>query len=233
MKGLFGQDTLQFMMDIRFNNNKEFMSSHRQEYVSKLRKPYYDLIETLAPTMRKIDPEMEVRPVKALSRIFRDTRFSRDKSPYRDHHWVAFRRQGEPREQAVMFWFEIRLDAASWGLGFWGENRPAMEIFRRRILANPSELIDLLPVLREHQFQLDGASYHRLKPPEGLHGQLHEWYNRKEIYLSKMNINPEWVFQEDLTDRLVSDFTALAPFYHLLRGCYVLGQLNDQNPGFV
>lgn len=221
---MFTNETLQFMAEIRFNNNKEFMASHKQEYIDKVRTPYYRLIEALAPTMLKIDPEMEVQPQKVLSRIFRDTRFSRDKSPYRDHHWIAYRHRGEPRDQAVMFWFEIRLDAVSWGLGFWGENKPAMELLRQRMVSHPRELLNLLPILKECDIAIDGEKYQRMKVPESLPEPLKEWYLRKEIYFIKRNIQPEWVFEPDLKSRLERDFLALAPFYRLLRGFYVLSQ---------
>jgi len=219
----FQPEMLDFMMDIRFNNSKEFMDSHRDQYEKLMKEPYYRLIEALAPAMQKIDLGMEVRPSKCLSRIFRDTRFSHDKSPYRNHHWVSFRRQGEPREQSIMYWFEIRLEVVSWGLGFWGENRNALEIIRRRMTANPRELLGMLPILDERRFQLDGRQYQRKAVPDGLPLALVPWYLSREVYLSKQGIDPAWVFQEGLDKRLIDDFTALAPFYRLFRGSHELG----------
>ena len=51
----FQPEMLDFMMDIRFNNNKEFMDSHRDQYEKLMKEPYYRLIEALAPAMQKID----------------------------------------------------------------------------------------------------------------------------------------------------------------------------------
>ena len=226
MDAIFTPEILEMMMNIRFNNNKEYMTGNREEYISKIRTPYYRLIEILAPYMQEIDPDMEVRPSKVLSRIFRDTRFSHDKSPYRDHHWLAFRHKGTPRDEAVMFWFEIRIEAVNWGLGFWGENRKALDLLRRRMEADPKELISLLPILQNHDFQLQGASYLRMKPPEAFPEVLRSWYPKKEIYLIKQNIQPDWVFQAGFENRLIADFKAMAPFYHLLYGCYELSNLS-------
>ena len=116
----FNSDLLSFCADIRFNNNKEFMDAHRKEYYAKMRDPYYAFIQALAPTMLAIDEDMEVRPHKCLSRINRDTRYTKDKSPYRDHHWVAFRRAAIPKDGMPFYWFEIRLESINWGLGVWG-----------------------------------------------------------------------------------------------------------------
>lgn len=221
-KPIFTPDMLEFMMELRFNNNKAFMSDNRQEYLRRMHAPYYRLIQNLAPGMVAIDPKMEVRPNKVLSRIFRDTRFSKNKEPYRDHHWIAFRRQGEPRDKAVMFWFEIRLENVSWGLGFWGENRKAMEILRRRMISNPAELVSLQRILSEYQFRLEGDKYKRISIPEGLHPELVDWYVRKDIYLVKNQVDASQVFKTGFAKQLIEDFQALAPFYHLLRGSYEL-----------
>ena len=119
------------MPDIRFNNNKEFMAEHRAQYQRMMRDPHYRFIEALTPTMLSIDPQMEVRLTKRC-RIFRTHGFA-DKSPYRDHHWIAFRRVGSRGIKSIMFWFEARVESVSWG---WvsGRKRPAMDVFRRRMI---------------------------------------------------------------------------------------------------
>lgn len=225
----FKQDMLDFMLDIRFNNSKTFMDAHRDEYILKMRTPYYELINSLAPVMQGIDPSMEVRPVKCLSRIFRDTRFSRDKSPYRDHHWVAFRRAGLPREAAPMFWFEVRVEGAGWGLGYWGENKGAMDILRRRMLAHPEEFYQMNRILEQHGFVLAGDTHKRMKIPEKLDPMLLPWYTRKELLMMKTGIGPDIIFKADIQKCLAEDFEALAPIYRLMQGCYDLAVCGGEN----
>ncbi len=214
----------QFMLDIRFNNNKAFMDEHRAEYHSLMRDPYYRLIGALTPTMLAIDPRMEVRPNKALSRIFRDTRFSHDKSPYRDHHWVAFRRQGEPRDQSIMFWFEARMDALSWGLGFWGENRPAMDVFRRRMVADPRGFGKVLTDVTSTGLRLAGDTFKKMKPPEELPKALHPWYVRKELLVARDAEDPSMALTERLLPAVQADYIKMGPLYQLLRGCYEISR---------
>lgn len=224
MKPIFKPDMLEFMMDIRFNNSKTFFLEHKDEYEKKVKQPYLRLIEALTPTMLNIDSGMEVRPYKVLSRIYRDTRFSRDKSPIRDHHWIAFRHTGEPREKAVVYWFEVRLESVSWGLGFWGENRKAMEMLRRRMVAKPDEITDLLRQLDKDQFAVEGSFYSRMQIPDGLPAALQEFYRLKEVYAMKKDIKPESIFEPGFEEKLAADFLALSPMYRLLRGCYELAE---------
>ena len=210
------------MLDIRFNNNKEFMAAHREEYIQKVRDPYYQLIAALTPTMLQIDPGMETRPAKCLSRIFRDTRFSKDKSPYRDHHWVAFRHGGIPKERAPLFWLEIRLEQVNWGLGFWGENREAMRILRHRMLRTPNEFIAFNQTFSTHHFVLSGDTYKRIAIPDDLHPEVATWYTRKELLVGKSKVDPSIIFSAKFADTLINDFLALAPLYQLMQNSYEL-----------
>lgn len=77
----FNSDLLSFYADIRFHNEKAFMDAHRKEYYQKVRDPFYAFIAEMAPVMLSIDPDMEVRPAKCLSRINRDTRYSQGINP--------------------------------------------------------------------------------------------------------------------------------------------------------
>lgn len=217
------------MLNIRFNNSKAFMDANRAAYHRVVRDPYYQLIEALNPTMLQIDPRMELRPHRVLSRIHRDTRFSHDKSPYRDHHWLAFRRAGEEREKAVVFWFELRVEHIMWGLGFWGENRQALDILRRRMLSHPDDLLSLLNALDPKRLKVEGDSYKRMKLPEGLHPKLKQLYVMKDIYITRQNAKQEWAFSERLLPELIEDFQALAPIYQLLRGCHDIAQLEGES----
>ena len=217
------------MMDIRFNNNKTFMQEHREQYIEVMRTPYYQLIESLAPTMLEISPNMEVRPAKCLSRIFRDTRFSHDKSPYRDHHWVAFRQAGVPRMGAPMYWMEIRIEKVSWGLGYWGENKGATDIMRRRMLAKPDEFAVLNKILNKYHYVVAGDEYKRISIPDNLHSAVQSWYPKKELLFIRQNINPDVIFSTRILELLSQEFKALAPIYHMMQGSYELALHEEAN----
>lgn len=220
----FDGDLLSFYADIRFNNNKAFMDAHRKEYYQKVRDPFYAFIEAIAPVMLQIDGEMEVRPHKCLSRVNRDTRYSRDKSPYRDHHWVAFRQAARPKDGAPFYWFEIRLDSVNWGVGVWGENRPLFDALRRRMLAQPEEVMRALRPAFENGFAQGGSVWKRMPPPEGLLAALAPVYPARELYFEKQGVDPAWIFDASIVERVAADFKAAAPVWHLLRGLNDLGE---------
>lgn len=214
----FSDDTLRFFLDIRFHNEKSFMDAHRAEYIRVVRTPFFELIDALAPTMLKIDPEFEVRPQKCLSRLNRDTRFSNDKSPYRDHHWLAFRKAAVPKDGMPFYWFELKPENTTWGLGMWGENRPAMDAMRRKIAARPEDYLKLLRLADKHGFTLYGAEFKRLEIPPGVPDELKSLYMKKEFYFQKDG-EMSLVFSRELADQVALDLAGIAPIYQAIRGC--------------
>lgn len=226
----FGKEMIHFFLDIRFHNNKAFMDENRERYYQDVRSPFYAFIEAMAPYMLEIDEDMEVRPAKCLSRINRDTRFSHDKSPYRDHLWVAFRKAAMGKDGVPFFWFEVSPENVTWGLGIWGENREIMDAMRRRMAAHPDDYLRILPILQNRGFALSGREWKKLRPPEGLPEELIPWYVKKEVYAEKMNVPLMAIHQSDLVERVARDFQALAPLYKIFCGCAeeAMNQLDDQ-----
>ena len=74
----FPQAGLEFFMAIRFNNNREFFLENHGWYEDSVRTPARALASALGDAVREIDPALETRPEKAVSRINRDVRFSKD-----------------------------------------------------------------------------------------------------------------------------------------------------------
>ena len=71
----FTDETVQFFLDLKFHNNTPYFHENHDRYVETVQTPFYEMITDLGDEMRKIDPLMEIRPYKCLSRIHRDTLF--------------------------------------------------------------------------------------------------------------------------------------------------------------
>lgn len=212
----FSQQTFEFFMAIRFNNNREFFLSNHDWYEQAVRQPLRALVESLQPCIFEIDPNLETRPQKVISRINRDTRFSHDKSPYRDYMWFSFRRPAEDETTQLGFYFDISDEGASFGMGFYNDNRPVMAALRRRLQLAPEELLTLAaPVLSS--FQLLGSDYKRLALPETLPPEAICWYRKKSFYLEQEIHNFDLMRSAQLSNFLIAGFRQLAPLYHYLQ----------------
>ena len=216
----FTDDTVQFFLDLKFHNNTVYFHENHDRYIETVQEPFYQMINDLSDDMRSIDPLMEIRPHKCLSRIHRDTRFSKDKSPYRDHHWFLFRRAAEPREKSLFYFFEFGPARIDWGMGLWGENRELMDLFRKRMRANPDGTLALIDdiEMEKRKLFLGGSHFKRLDIPLNIPERLKPWYTSKDFYIGKYNPVYQWAFSERLIKEVRKDFLALAPLYRLLRG---------------
>ena len=120
----YSQETFEFFMAIRFNNNRTFFHDNRDWYLRAVREPSLALSDALAPTVEDIDENLERRNHRVVSRINRDIRFSRDKSPYRDHVWLSFHRTDEEKGKSLSLYFDLqrnhrRLRGQQYGSGRW------------------------------------------------------------------------------------------------------------------
>ena len=215
----FPEETIRFFLDLRFHNEVPWFHAHREEYEAYVRKPFRELIEALAPTALQIADDIDTRPNKCLARINRDIRYTRDKSPYRDHMWFLFRRSGEAREHSVVYWFELSPEVVEWGLGFWSDNRPAMDALRRRMVEKPKEVQRVLTQsgIPDDTLHIYGDRYARMKPPDGMPLNLALLYPMKEIYVKRIGTSLSECYKPELVDIVSKDFLRMKPLYHLLR----------------
>ena len=215
----FPEETIRFFLDLRFHNEVLWFHAHREEYEAYIRKPFREFIEAMAPTVLQIADDIDTRPNKCLARINRDIRFTRDKSPYRDHLWLLFRRSGEERAHSVMYWFELSPEVVEWGLGFWGDNRPAMDALRRKMEQKPKEAQKVLRQcgIPDDTLHIYGDRYRSMKPPAGMPADLAMLYPCKEIYVKRVNTPLTLAYQPELIDVVSQDMLRLKPLYHLLR----------------
>lgn len=212
----FTDETFEFFMAIQFNNNTEFFHSNHDWYVRAVREPCLQLAAALSEVMTDIDDEIELRPNRVVSRINRDLRFSRDKSPYRDYMWLRLRRPADPSRANLGFYFDISARESSFGMGFYEESKPHMNGFRRRMVTEPEAVLDLLRPL-EDDFTLHMNAFKRMKRPEALHPELCDWYPVRSFWFVHDNADFSLLKSPALTDALADGYRRLAPLYKYVR----------------
>jgi hypothetical protein len=86
----FSDKALRFLLENRMNNSKQWYDSHKDEYKKYVYNPFVELVNELAPAVLQIDSQIITVPSKIISRVRRDTRFTKDKTLYRDNVWIVF-----------------------------------------------------------------------------------------------------------------------------------------------
>src|SRR5262245_29536624 len=103
----FPKEGLRFLRSLKRNNNREWFLEHKGIYDEYVKGPMGRLIEALADDFPKFAPEMVASPKVSAYRIYRDTRFSKDKSPYKTHIAAVFPRDGLDKHQGAGFYLHI------------------------------------------------------------------------------------------------------------------------------
>ena len=107
MTSPFSAKTLSFLRALKRNNRREWFQPRKDEYEQHVRAPMVALLERLAVDMRTFAPELIAEPKVSLFRVYRDTRFSSDKTPYKTHAAARFPLRGVPRGEGAGLYFEI------------------------------------------------------------------------------------------------------------------------------
>ena len=118
------EEMYQFFWEIAFQNHREFFEANRDRYKRVVQEPMRALAAELLPTALSLNPSFNQRVTTIVSRIRRDTRYSHDKSPYRDHVWRSNQPKSEP---ASALWSTLNLNAIITAMA-WG----CMPRIRRR-----------------------------------------------------------------------------------------------------
>jgi len=203
-----------FLAQLAANNERAWFMDHKREYEAHVQGPLRRLVAALAPAMLAIDPGFDVNPKgAAVSRIHRDVRFSRDKSPYRVNQWIAFKRPGEGWQGRPAFFLEIGPAGWRYGMGYYAAPPSEVKAVRERVLALPGRFADLLAPALEAGFAIEGDSYARPKLPEGLPLPVQEWVRRKSAYLVANRRLEDGLYGPGLVDELAGKWGAIAPLY--------------------
>ncbi len=130
-----------FLRDLRRHNDRAWFAANKERYLADVRDPLLAFIAAFAPRLRKIAPEMVADPSPvggSLFRIHRDTRFAKDKSPYKTHAAMAFRNAGGKDKPGPAYYLHLGADGDVFaGAGIWHPMPDTLAQIRGAIAAHP------------------------------------------------------------------------------------------------
>ncbi len=212
----FTHETLNFFNELHLNNNRIWFEENRDRYKKIVHSPFIELGKTLAEPMSKIDPGFEIRPEKIISRINRDVRFSRDKSPYRSNVWISYKRPLKEWMEAPAFFFELMPDSYRYGMGFFNAGKNTMDLFRHEMVNRSAEFIKIASsISKKGIFSIYGDAYKR-KIENQLPESMQEWYQKKNLYLMRTCDIGDELFNGEIASILTGGFKSLEPLYKFL-----------------
>ena len=169
MQQHFGPELFDFLADLRANNDREWFQANKGRYEQRVKEPLLRFIEDFEPYLHSIS-EHFVADARAnggsMFRIYRDVRFSKDKTPYKTQAAVHFRHEAGKSAHAPGFYLHLAPDEVFAGVGLWRPDSAALGRIRDRIVADAAGWENAVGASAfVEEFDLAGDSLKR--PPKG------------------------------------------------------------------
>ncbi len=226
----FSQDAIQFLADLAQNNDRAWFTPRKAEYERLLKMPMESLIVALGARFEERGLPMVADPKRSPFRIYRDTRFSRDKSPYKTNVGASFPwaedgaiAAGAPVDiRGVGGYFNFRPGQMFVGGGMWSPPKERLAAFRATVRDEPDRVRAALEDPGFVSWFGDAGGHEALQrvppgwPAEHPLADLFRW---KHVTFGRPLSDAE-VCAPDLPDRLADGFQAAAPVLRLLAGLH-------------
>lgn len=209
----FTSKTPEFIFENHSRDSKEWFKEHKSEYEKYIKEPFGEFLELIRPYIEEIDSEISCDP-KRLSRIYRDARYAKGKSVFRDYVWYTFSRTRENNTSLPAFYFSVSPRGFDYGCGYYFTLTPTLEAMRKLILSGDYSFAAAKEAyIGQKTFTLGGDLYKKDHYPE----QPEEnkiWLNRKNIFLFCESDDFKALYGKNLAKKIGEDFKRIAPVYN-------------------
>ena len=212
----FPGDLFRFLQDLAKNNNRDWFNANKDRYVESIVEPVQSFINAMRPRLEKISPYYIAdsrRNGGSMFRIYRDTRFSKNKDPYKEKVGCQFRHEAGKDAHAAGFYVHLANDQIFFGGGVWAPPNDVLTKLRDAIVENPA---CWRRITRNKSFlaNFDGVRGDGLKrPPRGYDPEhsLIEDLKRKTFYVMKPGTK-ELAQSSTFIDEVTRTFKTASPF---------------------
>src|SRR3990172_12590450 len=131
----YPREGIDFLRRLKRNNNRNWFEKHKAEYESDVKLPMQSLIASLQPYFESFAPQFDINPKRSLFRIYRDIRFSKDKTPYKTHVAAHFVLRGKPKGiEGSGFYLHIEPGEVFLGAGLYMPGSDQLKAIRKAIV---------------------------------------------------------------------------------------------------
>lgn len=210
----FPKEAITFLRSLKRNNRREWFQPRKELYEQHLKAPMLDLITALNADLAKFAPEYVSEPKKAIFRIYRDTRFSSDKTPYKTHIAAYFARRGRGPEPLGTggFYFSVSTDQLEVAGGIYHPPPDVTLLIRTHIAETHQELRKLLAgkQVRKLLGDLQGSELQRI--PKGfLPTHPAADLLKKKDWILDVSLDPSLATTPKLYREIAERFRVMAP----------------------
>jgi len=219
----FSNRAFAFFRGLKRNNNREWYEAHKEEYEEHVKLPMQLLVASLRNPFAQVAPEFELNPKRSIFRIYRDVRFSRDKTPYKTHIAAHFVLRGMPKGfLGSGYYLHIEPDECFVGGGIYMPDSDQLKKIRKMIAARGEEF---LSIVNRRSFvkrfgKISGERLQRM--PKGYEEghPMEEWLKFKQFFVG-VSMKGGACVRPSYVDDVAAICEEAAPLVRFLNGALV------------
>lgn len=215
--GGFPPEALAFFRGLARNNRREWFLPRKEIFENGVRRPMVEMVEALNAEMLRFAPAYVTDPHKAIYRFYRDTRFSNDKRPYKDHLAASFGRRNLARHQGAGFYFSVGAKEVEAGGGIYLPPPESLRAVREHLAAHHEEFRAIARArnLRSLLGELQGERLARVPKGWAADHPAADLLRYKQLYFYTV-LEPSIATTPRLFTEVLKRFRAMAPFVEFL-----------------
>ncbi len=215
---MLNKKTFDFLKAIADNNNREWFAENKHLY-EEAKEDLYPFIAILIKELAAIDPQFsaDTPPKKALMRIYRDVRFSKNKDPYKKNYGIAFDVKGYG-PHTPSYYLHLQPGNCFFGVGFWQPEAPVLKMIREEIDYNTEEFVSILndkAFKERYQLSMEDTLKKAPKGYEADHPQIE--LLKLKSFIAIYHLKETDFLKADIVDKLITAFKTIQPFVLFLR----------------
>jgi uncharacterized protein (TIGR02453 family) len=212
----FRSEAIDFFRSLARNNKREWFQPRKEVFEEQVKQPMRTLVDSVNAALMGFAPEFVTEPEKAIYRIYRDTRFSKDKTPYKTHIAASFRRFG-PGHTDAGYYFGISHKEVAIGGGIYMPEPAALLAIRNHIADRHDELRRILRArqVRELLGDLQGEQLSRVPKGFASDHPAADLLRFKRLFLY-VELPPDVATTPGLYSEIVKRFRTMTPFLSFL-----------------
>jgi uncharacterized protein (TIGR02453 family) len=216
----FTEEFIDFLKKLSRNNNREWYHAHKKEYEQHVKQPFNDFVAEIIDRVSVLDPEVEIEPKDAVFRIARDTRFSKDKTPYKTHMAAVVSPEGRRNRQYPGLYFHFSPDGVWIGGGMYQPDKDDVLKVRRAIVRDGGTLVRALKgkQFKELFGELLGEENVRVPKEFAPEVERYPFIAKKQFYYFAEYDDPRLVLSKDLAAFVMRHYRAGRKVNEFLRG---------------
>jgi len=208
----FTKSYLQFLSELSQNNDRDWFNANKKRFKEDVEKPFIAFIADLIDQVSAVDPKIVLTPKDAIFRIYKDVRFSKDKTPYKTHMSAAINEGGRKGTKTGGIYIHSSFDSFKIYTGFYMPKPKQVQLVREAIV---SDLKGFSKIINKADFkkyfgELQGEEHKRV-PKE-----FAEWIEQQPLLMKKSyyavhNLDAAVILQDDLINQCMQHFMAAQP----------------------